>query len=70
MYCTAVNLAVALAADRSLKIGLLDADVYGPSIPRMMNLAGRPEVGPGTASCTRLSCSLVLSDYDPAYNGN
>lgn len=25
-------------------VGLLDADVYGPSIPRMMNLKGNPEV--------------------------
>lgn len=25
-------------------MGLLDADVYGPSIPRMMNLSGQPEL--------------------------
>ncbi len=37
---TAVNLAVALAASGA-KTGLLDADIYGPSIPRMMGLAGR-----------------------------
>ena len=37
---TAVNLAVALARSGA-KIGLLDADIYGPSIPRMMGLAGR-----------------------------
>lgn len=41
---TAVNLAVALAAN-GLKVGLLDADVYGPSIPRMMGLQGKPELG-------------------------
>lgn len=28
--------------DKEKNIGLLDADVYGPSIPRMMNLAGQP----------------------------
>jgi len=39
---TAVNLAVALAAG-GLRVGLLDADVYGPSIPRLMGLRGRPE---------------------------
>jgi ATP-binding protein involved in chromosome partitioning len=39
----ASNLAVALAG-RGLKVGLLDADVYGPSGPRMMGLSGRPEV--------------------------
>uniref|UniRef100_A0A0A9YEV5 Iron-sulfur protein NUBPL n=2 Tax=Lygus hesperus TaxID=30085 RepID=A0A0A9YEV5_LYGHE len=35
---SAVNLAVALAMNKSSKIGLLDADVFGPSIPLMMNL--------------------------------
>lgn len=35
------NLAVALAA-RGLKVGLLDADVYGPSQPRMLGISGRP----------------------------
>jgi len=35
------NLAVALAA-RGQKVGLLDADVYGPSQPRMLGVAGRP----------------------------
>jgi len=41
---TAVNLAVALTRTGA-KAGLLDADIYGPSIPRMMGLAGRqPQV--------------------------
>ncbi|MDT8377080.1 MAG: iron-sulfur cluster carrier protein ApbC [Mariprofundaceae bacterium] len=41
---TAVNLAVALARSGA-KTGLLDADIYGPSIPKMMGLAGRqPDV--------------------------
>jgi ATP-binding protein involved in chromosome partitioning len=38
---TAVNLALALAA-RGLRVGLLDADIYGPSQPRMMGIKGRP----------------------------
>jgi ATP-binding protein involved in chromosome partitioning len=38
---TAVNLALALHAN-GLKVGLLDADVYGPSQPRMMGIKGRP----------------------------
>lgn len=42
---TAVNLALALAANDSSKaIGLLDVDVYGPSVPKMMNLKGSPEL--------------------------
>ncbi|XP_072479490.1 iron-sulfur cluster transfer protein NUBPL isoform X2 [Notamacropus eugenii] len=42
---TAVNLALALGANDSSKaIGLLDVDIYGPSIPKMMNLRGAPEL--------------------------
>ncbi len=41
----AVNLAVGLS-QLGLKVGLLDADVYGPSVPRMLGLNGEPEVGP------------------------
>ena len=44
---TAVNLALLLAANDSSKVvGLLDVDVYGPSIPKMMNLRGNPELSP------------------------
>ncbi|KAM9289705.1 LOW QUALITY PROTEIN: iron-sulfur cluster transfer protein NUBPL [Cariama cristata] len=44
---TAVNIALALAANDSTKeVGLLDADIYGPSIPKMMNLKGNPELTP------------------------
>jgi ATP-binding protein involved in chromosome partitioning len=39
---TAVNLALALAAEGA-KVGLLDADIYGPSQPMMMGIEGRPE---------------------------
>uniref|UniRef100_A0A8B9Q0Q1 NUBPL n=1 Tax=Apteryx owenii TaxID=8824 RepID=A0A8B9Q0Q1_APTOW len=43
----AVNIALALAANDSTKeVGLLDADIYGPSIPKMMNLKGNPELTP------------------------
>ncbi|XP_074268463.1 iron-sulfur protein required for NADH dehydrogenase, mitochondrial-like [Silene latifolia] len=41
---TAVNLAAALASRYQLAIGLLDADVYGPSIPTMMKISGKPDV--------------------------
>ncbi|MBB5700303.1 ATP-binding protein involved in chromosome partitioning [Ochrobactrum daejeonense] len=39
---TAVNLALGLAAN-GLKVGILDADIYGPSMPRLLGLSGRPE---------------------------
>ena len=43
---TAVNLAMALKK-MGLGVGLLDADVYGPSLPRMMGLSGRPDSADG-----------------------
>jgi ATP-binding protein involved in chromosome partitioning len=39
----AVNLAAALS-QQGLKVGLMDADVYGPSIPHMMGLEDEPEI--------------------------
>jgi ATP-binding protein involved in chromosome partitioning len=44
---TAVNLALALAAEGAA-VGILDADIYGPSIPMMMGADGRPESDDGT----------------------
>ncbi|WP_295383724.1 iron-sulfur cluster carrier protein ApbC [uncultured Thiodictyon sp.] len=40
---TAVNLALALIAEGA-RVGLLDADIYGPSQPRMLGITGKPEV--------------------------
>jgi len=39
---TAINMALALAAEGA-KVGILDADIYGPSQPRMLGVSGQPE---------------------------
>ncbi len=39
---TAVNLALAMKAN-GLKVGILDADVYGPSMPKLLGITGRPK---------------------------
>lgn len=43
---TACNLALALSA-KGLKVGVLDADIYGPSMPTLFNLHGKPQVEQG-----------------------
>ena len=43
---TAVNLALALTAEGA-RVGVLDADIYGPSIPRMLGITGKPDTTDG-----------------------
>lgn len=43
---TTANLALGMASN-GLKVGVLDADIYGPSVPRLFNVSGRPETASG-----------------------
>jgi ATP-binding protein involved in chromosome partitioning len=64
------NLAVALAA-AGKRVGLLDADVYGPSQPRMMGISGRPSSPDGTTilplrnhGVTTMSIGFMVAEND------
>jgi len=68
----AANLAVALAKNKKLKIGLLDADIYGPSQPRMMGLSGKKpkqkndKIEPLTAHKVKtMSIGFMMDDETP-----
>ena len=42
-----MNIALALATSEKMRVGIMDADVFGPSLPRLMNLKGKPLVTAG-----------------------
>lgn len=56
---TAVNLALGLAAEGA-RVGLLDADIHGPSIPMMLGLSGKPESPDGKAISPKLAHGLQV----------
>jgi ATP-binding protein involved in chromosome partitioning len=51
-----VNIALA-AAGMKKKVGILDADIFGPSVPKLMNLKGEPEL---TETGTRKVLELIV----------
>ncbi|MBS0194699.1 MAG: iron-sulfur cluster carrier protein ApbC [Proteobacteria bacterium] len=53
----AVNLALALAAEGA-RVGVLDADIYGPSIPKMLGISGRPDSPDGKSIEPKLAHGL------------
>ena len=57
---TAVNLAVALAQS-GLRVGLLDADIYGPSLPRMLGVSEKPALQGGRMQPLRAWGLLAMS---------
>jgi ATP-binding protein involved in chromosome partitioning len=69
---TAVNVALALHAEGA-RVGLLDADIYGPSQPMMLGLAGKPESPDGKTivplvnhGIQMMSMGLLIADQAPA----
>lgn len=68
---TAVNLALALAAEGA-SVGILDADIYGPSQPKMLQLSGKPDSPDGKTITPPVSHGLqamsmgLLVDEDKA----
>ena len=56
----AVNLALALSRDGA-RVGVLDADIYGPSMPRMLGVSGRPDTEDQTIVPKRAHGLAVMS---------
>lgn len=69
----ATNLAVGLSQS-GYKVGLMDVDLHGPNIPRMLGVTGQPENIPGSRvrpvrcsdNLTMISIESVMSDKDQA----
>ncbi len=69
---TAVNLALALQAEGA-RVGVLDADIYGPSVPMLLGVSGRPESADGKTMAPLVghglqanSIGFLISEDTPA----
>jgi ATP-binding protein involved in chromosome partitioning len=63
----AVNLAMSLAS-RNLNVGILDVDITGPNVPKMLNMEGqRPEVVPGNKKFIPIKGPLNLKVMSMAF---
>src|SRR5580704_15932579 len=68
---TAVNLALGLR-DLGLKVGILDADIYGPSLPKLLAIREKPETAGGTRlkpimryGLTAMSIGFLIDEETP-----
>lgn len=68
---TTVNLALALAGEGA-RVGILDADIYGPSVPRMLGIGARPESKDGKSvepmesyGVQAMSIGFLIDDEEP-----
>jgi len=68
---TSVNLALALQMEGA-RVGILDADIYGPSIPRMLGISGKPESSDGKSlepmgghGLQAMSIGFMIDDETP-----
>ncbi|MCW9056622.1 MAG: iron-sulfur cluster carrier protein ApbC [Gammaproteobacteria bacterium] len=68
---TAVNLALALKAEGA-NVGILDADIYGPSVPRMLGISSKPESADGKSlepmmghGLQAMSIGFMIDDETP-----
>ncbi len=66
---TAVNLALALQYEGA-KVGILDADIYGPSMPHMLGVSGRPELDEAKRMIASVAFGLQMNSIGLLVDGD